>query len=58
MCLWRAPEKYIAGAALDRAAIDLRFSDDSNIHKTLHFTTVFPRFSVGGKTARCGGDDT
>jgi hypothetical protein len=21
MCLWRAPEKYIAGAALDRAAL-------------------------------------
>jgi hypothetical protein len=22
MCLWRAPEKYIAGAALDRAALE------------------------------------
>jgi hypothetical protein len=22
MCLWRAPEKYIAGAALDRAGLD------------------------------------
>jgi hypothetical protein len=24
MCLWRAPEKYIAGAALDRAVLDSR----------------------------------
>jgi hypothetical protein len=24
MCLWRAPEKYIAGAALDRAGIDVQ----------------------------------
>jgi hypothetical protein len=22
MCLWREPEKYIAGAALDRAAVE------------------------------------
>jgi hypothetical protein len=22
MCLWRAPEKYITGAALDRAALE------------------------------------
>jgi hypothetical protein len=22
MCLWKAPEKYIAGAALDRAGLD------------------------------------
>jgi hypothetical protein len=25
MCLRRAPEKYIAGAALDRAALDVLF---------------------------------
>jgi hypothetical protein len=27
MCLRRAPEKYIAGAALDRAALDNRLTD-------------------------------
>jgi hypothetical protein len=30
MCLRRAPEKYIAGAALDRA--DLKASDDGMQH--------------------------
>jgi hypothetical protein len=27
MCLRRAPEKYIAGAALDRAGVDNRLTD-------------------------------
>jgi hypothetical protein len=27
MCLRRAPEKYIAGAALDRAGLDNRLTD-------------------------------
>jgi hypothetical protein len=26
MCLWRAPEKYIAGAALDRAGLDSQWA--------------------------------
>jgi hypothetical protein len=28
MCLRRAPEKYIAGAALDRAALGVEISND------------------------------
>jgi hypothetical protein len=31
MCLWRAPEKYIAGAALDRAGLgNVGFSTSHN----------------------------
>jgi hypothetical protein len=32
MCLRRAPEKYIAGAALDRAAIEFTVYLINNIH--------------------------
>jgi hypothetical protein len=35
MCLRRAPEKYIAGAALDRAALDNMGSSTSNSPKVL-----------------------
>jgi hypothetical protein len=31
MCLWRAPEKYIAGAALDRAGLHSGLTDGSKI---------------------------
>jgi hypothetical protein len=31
MCLWRTPEKYIAGAALDRAGLDNGFTDGGEI---------------------------
>jgi hypothetical protein len=31
MCLRRAPEKYIAGAALDRAGLDSRLTDGGKI---------------------------
>jgi hypothetical protein len=31
MCLRRAPEKYITGAALDRAVLDNRFIDGGKI---------------------------
>jgi hypothetical protein len=31
MCLRRAPEKYIAGAALDRAGLGVRYHPDPDI---------------------------
>jgi hypothetical protein len=31
MCLRRAPEKYITGAALDRAGLDSRLIDDGKV---------------------------
>jgi hypothetical protein len=31
MCLRRAPEKYIAGAALDRAGLDDRLADGGKV---------------------------
>jgi hypothetical protein len=31
MCLRRAPEKYIAGAAFDRAGLDSRLTDDGEV---------------------------
>jgi hypothetical protein len=31
MCLRRAPEKYIAGAALDRAGLDYRLTDGGEV---------------------------
>jgi hypothetical protein len=33
-CLQRAPEKYIAGAALDRADLDSRLTDDGKVVST------------------------
>jgi hypothetical protein len=36
MCLRRAPEKYIAGAALDRAGLDSRLIDDGKVVSLTH----------------------
>jgi hypothetical protein len=36
MCLRRAPEKYIAGAALDRAGLDNRLIDDGKVVSPTH----------------------
>jgi hypothetical protein len=46
MCLRRAPEKYIAGAALDRAGLDNRLIDGSKVVSR----TLLPRniFFVSG----------
>jgi hypothetical protein len=41
MCLRRAPENYIAGAALDRAGLDNRLTDDGNVVSPTHR----PRFT-------------
>jgi hypothetical protein len=41
MCLRRAPEKYIAGAALDRAGLHNRFIDGSLVVNL----TLRPRFT-------------
>jgi hypothetical protein len=44
MCLRRAPEKYIAGAALDRAVLDNRLTDDGEV---VSLTRLLPgRFLV------------
>jgi hypothetical protein len=48
MCLWRAPEKYIAGAALDRVGLDNRLIDAGEVvsptHRP-HFTPQCFRYS-------------
>jgi hypothetical protein len=36
MCLRRAPEKYIAGAALDRAGLDNRLIDGGKVVSPTH----------------------
>jgi hypothetical protein len=36
MCLRRAPEKYIAGAALDRAGLDSRLIDGGKVYTRRH----------------------
>jgi hypothetical protein len=36
MCLRRAPEKYIAGAALDRAGLDNRLADSGKVVSPTH----------------------
>jgi hypothetical protein len=41
MCLRRAPEKHIAGAALDRAGLDTRLTDGGKIVSS----TYQPRFA-------------
>jgi hypothetical protein len=38
MCLRRAPEKYIAGAALDRAGLDNRLTDGGKVVSPTHRT--------------------
>jgi hypothetical protein len=40
MCLRRAPEKYIAGAALDRAALELVFGEWSQIENSPTLSTL------------------
>jgi hypothetical protein len=40
MCLRRAPEKYIAGAALDRAAIEPFHSRQDEITAVRHWTRI------------------
>jgi hypothetical protein len=39
MCLRRAPEKYIAGAALDRAALEHIFTTNSYVDYSFTFST-------------------
>jgi hypothetical protein len=41
MCLRRAPEKYIAGAALDRAGLDNRLIDVSLMHQQRFTPEIF-----------------
>jgi hypothetical protein len=51
MCLRRAPEKYIAGAALDRAGLDIRLIDDDKVVSPMHRPCSTPQthyFSVSG----------
>jgi hypothetical protein len=36
MCLRRAPEKYIAGAALDRAGLDSQLKDGGKVVSPTH----------------------
>jgi hypothetical protein len=52
MCLRRAPEEYIAGAALDRAGIDSRLTDESKVVSPTHLPHFTPQkhyyFSVSG----------
>jgi hypothetical protein len=36
MCSRRAPEKYIAGAALDRAGLDNRLMDGGKVVSLMH----------------------
>jgi hypothetical protein len=43
MCLRRAPEKYIAGAALDRAGVDNRLIDGGKVLSTRTRRTLLPR---------------
>jgi hypothetical protein len=44
MCLRRAPEKYIAGAALDRADLDNRLIDGGKLVSTSR--TLLPRNNI------------
>jgi hypothetical protein len=51
MCLWRAPEKYIAGAALDRAGLDNQLTDGGKIVSPAHWPRSTPQkhyFSASG----------
>jgi hypothetical protein len=41
MCLRRAPEKYIAGAALDRAGLDNRLIDSGKVVSALYSPETF-----------------
>jgi hypothetical protein len=42
MCLRRAPEKYIAGAALDRAGLDNRLIDGGKVVSRRTSRTLLP----------------
>jgi hypothetical protein len=53
MCLRRAPEKYIAGAALDRAGLDNRLIDGGKVDSTTNKPYITPQkhyyfFNVSG----------
>jgi hypothetical protein len=52
MCLRRAPEKYIAGAALDRAGLDNRLIDSGKVISPTHRPHFTPQkhnvFNVSG----------
>jgi hypothetical protein len=43
MCLRRAPEKYIAGAALDRAGLDNRITDGGKVVSPTHRPHTTPQ---------------
>jgi hypothetical protein len=57
MCLLRAPEKYIAGAALDRAGLDSVGSSTSHDPVGLHglFYSSLHKSDYGLKFVRIGG---
>jgi hypothetical protein len=46
MCLRRAPEKYIAGAALDRAGLDNRLKDGGKDVSPTHGPRSFFRIII------------
>jgi hypothetical protein len=48
MCLRRAPEKYIAGAALDRAGLDNRLIDGGEVVRLTHRPRSTPQKHVSG----------
>jgi hypothetical protein len=51
MCLRRAPEKHIAGAALDRAGLDNQLTDGSKFVSLTHRLRSTPQkhyFSISG----------
>jgi hypothetical protein len=43
MCLRRAPEKYIAGAALDRAGLDILLTDGDKVVSPTHRPHFTPK---------------
>jgi hypothetical protein len=43
MCLQRAPEKYIAGVALDRAGLDYPLGDGGKFVSTTHWPHSTPQ---------------
>jgi hypothetical protein len=43
MCLRRAPEQYIAGAALDRAGLDIQLIDGGKVASPTHRPLCAPQ---------------
>jgi hypothetical protein len=51
MCLRRAPEKYIAGAALDRAGLDSQLIDGGKVVSSTHRQRSSPQKHYLGPSA-------